>query len=161
MDKIAKLPGILLKAAAIFGLGYAAFRYLSFFIHWAARRSYIGPYNVAFVVTSILVAFASASGVVVLLNRRNGWRVATNALIIFACFALGWTFGDPLTRGTYDHGDAETELGWMIFGTLGTLVGYILTLVREAYGANKARSRGESPPGESPRGGVHFRKLAE
>ena len=144
MNTIAKLPGILLKAAAIFGLGYAAFCYLSLFVHWAARRSYIGPYDIAFVVTSILIAFASASGVVVVLNRKNSWRVVTNTSLLSSP-ASPWD--DPLSRGSYDHGGAETEQGWLIFGTLGTLVGYILTLLRETKSTNKSRSRGESPLG--------------
>jgi hypothetical protein len=131
MKIMARVLVTLVKTAAIVGFAWATYRWLSFFVPWAAPKSYIGPYRAAFYAGCILIALASASAAVILLNGKNIWRVGTNVLIIFAGFALGWIFGDPLSRGSYDHlGGVETAQGWLIFATLGTLAGYALTLLR-------------------------------
>ena len=135
-----RTPTILVKTAAVAGFAWATFCWLSFFVPWATPRPYVDSY-VGLYVTSVLVVFVAASCAVISLNRKNIWRVSTNAIIIFGCFAVGWFFGDPLSRGSYDHGNGESAQGWLLIGTLGTLVGYGLTLLREVYATNKARSQ--------------------
>jgi hypothetical protein len=121
-----------IKVAGIVGLIWTAFCWLSFFVPWAARRSYVAPY-IAFDVSIFVFGIVSACIAFILLTPKNFWRVLTNVLIIFAGFALGWIAGDPMTWGNYDHeGGLETTQGQLLFGPLGTLLGYGLTLLRES-----------------------------
>jgi hypothetical protein len=62
---------ILVKTAGIAGFAFITFEWLFFFVPWANRRPDVAPY-VAFYLTCILIAFASACGVVILTNVGSG-----------------------------------------------------------------------------------------
>lgn len=67
------------------------------------------------------------STAILLIKTPDVGRVLRNLFIIFVCMIAGWMYGNPLSRGSYDHeGGMETIRGCTIGGIMGTLAGYFL-----------------------------------
>ncbi len=133
---------VAVKAAAISGVVWLMWHRLPRFFEWGCRYHEIRPY-IGFYTACLLISGVTASVTVILITHANRSRVAVNSLIIFGCFLIGCVFGDPLTRGSYDHlSGVETYRGQLILGVVGTLCGYGITLAWEYHrrGSAKAHS---------------------
>jgi hypothetical protein len=84
-----------------------------------------------------LLATATASVTVVLLNSKNARRVARSDFIIFGCFATALVLGNYVF-GVH-RGFGEGEQGLLVFGIIGTLIGYCWTLLREGDALRRMR----------------------
>ena len=135
--------GVAVKAAVIGGIVWLMWHWLPRFFAWGCRNHAIRPY-IGFYTACLLISGVTASMTIVLTTHANRSRVAVNSLIIFGCFLIGWVFGDPATRGGYDHlGGVETARGQLILGVFGTLCGYGITLARE-YESRRGRAQAHS-----------------
>lgn len=132
---------ILVKTAVLAGLAFLAFRWLSFFLPWA--RTHVGTYGATLSVACSLLSTATASLAVILLNSKNAGRIARNVFIIFGCFAAAFVLGGYIFA--VNRGFGEGERGLLVFGVIGTLIGYCWTLLREINAANAPQPQGGSP----------------
>ena len=142
------------KLVAVVGAMSALLWYLAELLPWSQRRDYMTPSLVGACALAALIAALSFSAAILLLTRANIWRVSKNVAIIFVCFAVGWWFGDPMSRGSYDHGWGETERSWVGFGILGTLTGYTIVVLNDVlFRAPRVRYRtsGSTPKQEAQR----------
>ena len=118
-----------LKCVVCTCLVFLAFQWHLALHRWASVRLYVGPHLV-FWDTLIAIGTLTACLAIMLLSQHNARRVAINTFIIMSCSVAGLMFGDPSCRGSYDHGGGETAQGCLVFGILGTLMGWIWTMAR-------------------------------
>ena len=130
-----RIFSILVKTVAASGLAWLTFRALSYIVPWALSRSFAASYFWLYVATD-LITFVAASVAVISLTRKNLWRVTWNTVIILVCCTAGLFLGHPTP---ISHGMGEVEQDRFIGGVLGTTVGYLWTLLRDARANNKAR----------------------
>ena len=117
------------KGVVIVGVIWLAYQWASFLHRLAEDQHYLSP-HLAYYDALIATGALTACIAVMLLTAHNAQRVTKNALIILAFLMAGILVGDPHCRGSYDHGGGETELGWLTFGIIGALIGWMFVTLR-------------------------------
>jgi hypothetical protein len=142
------------KGMVIVGVSVLAYQWASFLHHLAESHYYLSP-HLAYYDALIATGALTACIAVMLLSAHNAQRVSKNTLIILGCLMVGTLFGDPQCRGSYDHGGGETEQGWLTFGIIGALIGWMLVTLRSTLTPRRCiEASGEGGPQRRMRSGT-------
>jgi len=128
---------------------YLAYQWCSQLAAWAQPRLYAKK-MLATYYTLTFIGATTSSIAVLLVNSRNFSRVLTNTLIMLGGAIVGLCMGDPMTWGDYDH-NGRGETIWF-FGTVGAVVGYVITLIRTSLRWNDGFGEVSGGPAQSPVG---------
>jgi hypothetical protein len=96
---------------------------------WADGLPYLGSQAV-FWDALLAIGTLTACLAIMLLSQHNARRVVINTFIIMICSTAGLLFGGLFLDSRYDFDDGGAERGCLVFGILGTLLGWVCTMAR-------------------------------